>query len=592
MTTSRTDEPTAALPSATVDEPEDAGASASAGPRRWLRWTLGVVVVLLAVVPSVLGLAALALDREQPYLPFGDQAILALSVDAVGEHEVLLGAYSRFGWYHPGPMATYLLAGVYDLMGDSTRALAVGTLVLGGIASAAAVWLVSRRAGAPAALWTVVVLALTVRTLGGGFLYDSWNPFLPVLPLLAGVLLCWTAVRGDAWGLPLAVVPLSLAVQAHIGYLPVVGAVVAVLVAGLVLRGIGRLRRRNRPPAAEDPGPHRRLWRWPVAGVAAVGLLALLWTPPVIEQRRGDPGNLSALADYLTDSAPEETAGLGTGLRSIADEFGRLPAYLTGNGVPPQPLLPESWPAVAIGVGLVLFLAALVNAVVRRRADTIWLGVFTAAVAAAGVAAVARVDGLPFPYLTRWTVVVGILAWTTIGMSFLPDLAALARRRMGPRRAVVATAVPLGAMATAAVLVTGIGTAAADPPMTDVTGQLGRLEEAVLADLDQRGLRSGGDDPVVRVDFAPTTRPDELVGTFWPGTGLVLELARDEVDVQVSSFWDMPFGARYTDHADDAGYVVTLAYSDGTSPAPVPWQQVLAVEGDLAVYGGVPPALG
>ena len=208
VTTSRTDEPTAAPPSATVDEPDDAGASPSSGPRPWLRRALGAAVVLLAAVPSVLGLAALALDRDQPYLPFGDQAILALSVDAVGEHEVLLGAYSRFGWYHPGPMATYLLAGVYDLMGDSTRALAVGTLVLGGIASAAAVWLVLRRAGALAALWTAVVLALTVRTLGGGFLYDSWNPFLPVLPLLAGVLLC----------IPIITIPWAIASFRTAGY--------------------------------------------------------------------------------------------------------------------------------------------------------------------------------------------------------------------------------------------------------------------------------------------------------------------------------------------------------------------------------------
>lgn len=591
VTTSRTDEPTAAPPPAAVDPPDDAGAGTPPGLRPGIRRALGALVVLLASVPAVLGLAALALDREQPYFPFGDQAILALSVDAIGEHEVLLGAYSRFGWYHPGPMATYLLAGVYDLMGGSTRALAVGTLVVGGLASAAAVWLVLRRAGALAALWTVVVLALTVRTLGGGFLFDSWNPFLPVLPLLAGVLLCWTAVRGDAWGLPLAVVPMSLAVQAHIGYLPVVGAVAAVLVAGLVLRAIRRVRRRRHPAAAEDR-PQRRALRWVVAGIAALGLLALLWTPPVVQERTGTPGNLSALAEYLTDGAPEETAGIGTGLRSIADEFGRLPAYLTGNGVPPQPLLPESWPVPAMAVGLVLFLAAVVNAVVRRRADALWLGAMTTAVAAAAVAAVARIDGLPFPYLARWTVVVGILAWTTIGMSFLPDVQVLARRRMGPRRAGLVTGVPLGAMAVAAVLVTGVGTAAADPPMTDVTGQLGRLEDAVLGDLDQRGLRDGEDDPVVRVDFAGTTRPDELVGTFWPGTGLVLELARDGVDVQVSSFWRTPFGARYTDRADDAGYVVTLAYSDGTSPPPEPWQQVLAVEGELAVYGGVPPALG
>ena len=49
------------------------------------------------------------------------------------------------------------------------------------------------------------------------------------------------------------------------------------------------------------------------------------------------------------------------------------------------------------------------------------------------------------------------------------------------------------------------------------------------------------------------------------------------------------FGPRYTDRADDAGYVVTLAYADGSSPPPEPWQRVLAVEGELEVYGGVPP---
>ena len=586
MTTSATGEPTTAPLAETVVAPKDDEARRSPTARPGLGAALG----LLAAVPSLLGLVALFLGRDDPYLPFGDQAILALSVDAVGQHEVLLGAYSRFGWYHPGPMTAYLLAGVQYLLGGANQAMAVGTLVIAGLSSALVVWLVFRRVGALVAAWTVVVLALSVRTLPSGFLYDSWNPHLPVLPLLAGVLLCWTAIRGAAWALPLAVVPMSLAVQAHIGYLPPVGAVGAVLVAGLAVRAVQRLRRRSHPDPVDGADRQPRVWRWPVAAAAALGLLALLWTPPVIEQRTGTPGNLRALADYLREGAPEETAGLDVALRSVADEFGKLPAYLTGGGVPPQPLLSENWPMAAIALGLALFVAAMVNALARRRADPLWLGAMTVAVAAAGVAAVARIDGLPFPYVTRWTVVVGILAWTTIGMSFLPDLHALARRWVGPRRAGVVTGVPLGAMAVAAVLVTGVGTAAADPPMTDVTGQLGRLEDAVLGDLDQRGLRSGGDDPVVRVDFPGTTRPDELVGTFWPGTGLVLELARDGVDVQVSSFWRTPLGARYTDRADDAGYVVTLAYSDGTSPPPEPWQQVLAVEGELAVYGGVPPA--
>jgi hypothetical protein len=330
--------------------------------------------------------------------------------------------------------------------------------------------------------------------------------------------------------------------------------------------------------------------RWLLAAVAALALAALLWTPPLVQQVTGTPGNLGELAEYLREGAPEQPAGLGAGLRGVADEFGKLPAYLVGAGSPSEPLLPEGWPPAAIAVGLGLFALALADGVRRRREEVVWLGVLTLAVAAAGVAAIARIDGAAFPYLTRWTVVVGILAWTTVGMGALPVLRAAAERWAGARRGGVLLTVPLAVLATTAVLVTGLGTARATPPMTDVTGQIGRLEEAVLADLDQRGLRSGADAPVVRVDFPGTTRPGDLVGTFWPGTGLVLELLRDDVDVQVSPFWQMAFGDRYTDRADDAGYVVTLAYSDGNSPPPEPWQEILLVDGELQVYGGVPPA--
>ena len=288
MTTSRTDEPTVAPPPVAAGGPADAGAAGpgpaavgSAGPsgrRRPAGRRAGVF-----------GLAALVLDREQPYFPFGDQAILALSVDAVGEHEVLLGAYSRFGWYHPGPMATYLLAGVSVPDGRRDQALAVGALVVGGLASAGAVWLVRRRAGALRRRCGRCCWRWPCACSARDFLRDSWNPFLPVLPLLAGVLLCWTAVRGDAWALPLAVVPLSLAVQAHVGYLPPVGAVAAVLVAGCWSGRCGACGRG--PPGRGDGAGRSGGRRWLVAGVAALGFRRSSGRRPSIEQRTGTPGN-------------------------------------------------------------------------------------------------------------------------------------------------------------------------------------------------------------------------------------------------------------------------------------------------------------
>ena len=556
--------------------------------RRW-RWPVTAGLLLLAALPALAGLAGLWLDRDAPYLPIGDHAILALAVDGVGEHETLLGAYSRFSWFHPGPMGTYLLAGFSFLLGGALQALSAGALVVNGLSAVTAVWLVRRRAGIVPALWALTVLTLAVRILGDDFLRDSWNPALPVLPLLAGVLLCWTAVRGDVWALPLAVVPMSLAVQSHVGAVPAVAAVTAVLVVGLLARAVRHLRPRSSPRRP----PARRL-RWLLAAVVSLALAALLWLPALIEQVTRTPGNLTKLYDDLVNGSPEKPVGLGPALRTVADEFGKVPAYLVGAGRPEGPFIPEFWPPVANAVGLVAFGVTMALAARRRSGDVLWLGTFTLAVAAAGVAAVARIDGPAYPYVAQWTVVIGILAWTTVGAGLLPVLGGALRsaadRGRRPLRPQIVLGVPLAVAATAAVVVAAIGTGRADTPSTDVSGELVRLEEAVIADLDQRGLRTGNDRAVVRVHFAKTSRPENLTGTQWPGAGLLLGLERDGVDVRVFDLWRTPFGDRYVGRADEIGYEATLAYSDGTSPPPEPWQRVLAVEGELEVYGGVPPA--
>ncbi|RBY84002.1 hypothetical protein [Blastococcus sp. TF02A-26] len=594
MTTTRPDDPPLAEQERPDDgapeqerRPDDPGASAApARGGRLLRWAAGLVLALLAAVPAVLGLIAVLQERGEPYLPIGDQAFLELNVREVGSGDVLLGAYSRFPWYHPGPMLAYLLAVPFAAVDEAHQGLAVGALVIAGISTVAAVLLVRRRLGVGVALWTLLVLTVTVRLLGDGFLRDSWNPYVPVLPLLVAALLVWTAVRGSAWALVLAVLPMSLAVQAHVGYLPAVGALGGVLAAGLLVRAVrARRSRRRAEPAA------RNWLRWPVAVLAAIALGIVLWLPPISQQLTGSPGNMGLLLDYFRDGSREAELSMGQALRAVADEFGRVPAYVAGAAPPSRLLLPVGWPVWGIAVGLALFVVALANGVRRRSGDVLWLGATTVALGAAGVAAVARIEGLPFPYVTQWTTVVGVLAWTTVGASLLPELVGAVRYLLGRVRQRVrpdlVVAAPLAVLATVAVVVAGTAVARTETPMTDTTGDIARLEEAIVADLDRTGL--AGQDPLVRIDFPGTTRADDLLGTFWPGAGLVLELVRDGIETRVAEFWVAPFGTRYTEGADDADYVVTLAYSDGTSPPPEAWQRVLDVQGELQVYGGVPP---
>jgi hypothetical protein len=584
----RTDLPAVGDPPA----PEAASVRRRSWLRRGRRSLETLFLTLFAGLPAAMGVRGVLADPSD-HIPHGDIAILELTVRDVGQHEVLLGPYSRLGWNHPGPMEAYLLAGPYRLLDGTHDSLAVGALLVAGISSIAAVLLVRRHAGFLAAVWALLVLTVSVRLLGADFLADSWNPHLPVLPLLAGVLLCWAATQGDAWALPVAVVPMSLALQSHIGYLAPVGAVAAVLGAGLLARGLRRWRQRRRG----DEGRVRPLGRWLLAAGAAAEIALLLWLPPIVQQISGNPGNVSLLADYFREGSSEPTLGVSAALRVVADEFAKFPVYVTGGDQHAGALVPGLWPPWAIAVGLVLFGAALVVAALRRRWNVLWLGAFTLAVAVAAVAAASRVEGLPLYYITRWTVVVGILAWITVGLSLLPELVVGLHRsveRVRPGlRADTVLAVPLAVLAVlamTAVLVTGVGVSRTETPRTDVSGEIGRLEAAVIADLDRLGLRGTPAPPVVRVDFAPTTRP-LIVGlpTVEPGAGVVLELARDGVDVQILDIWDQVFGRRYTDRAGDARYVVTIALADGTSPPPQPWQRVLAVDSEFQVYGGVLP---
>ena len=160
---------------------------------------------------------------------------------------------------------------------------------------------IRRHRGLVAALWSLLVCLLYLRQLPHGFLVDVWNPYLPMLPFLVAVLLCWAFLLGDRWALPVALVVLSFCVQAHVGY----AAGAAALLAGTaVARALMRSRRPDRPSAL-------RVW------VGAGVVLALLWLPPIWQQLTGHQGNLGAF-DHRPEDGPGRT---GCEYRSLACRY-------------------------------------------------------------------------------------------------------------------------------------------------------------------------------------------------------------------------------------------------------------------------------
>jgi hypothetical protein len=405
-----TAEPTApAEPSDGDALPNDDGTAAPAEhPQRagrtdrW-RERLGSPGAAIAVtlLPFAVGIVALLVAVGGDYHPVHDLAQIELRIRDVGHHEVLLGPYSRDGWYHPGPAMFYLLALPYRLTGGASVGMDVGALLINGAAVAGMALVARRRGGTPLLLITLLACGLLVRSLGADFLRDPWNPSLPVLSFGLVLFLCWAMTCGEVWALPIGVAVASFVVQTHIGYLA--------LATPLLVWGAGWLvwLAVKHP----DEVPRRRLAK---AGLVTAAVGAVLWAPAVIQQVTTEPGNLGEAFEYFRLTS-EPAHSLADGWRVLAAQFTLNPEWIGGN----RTLTITGEPtALYGGAPLPLLLIPLVAAAVvlwRRGGSDARRLVLTLALALGfGLLAVANTTGLAFMYRLRWVEVLAMTAGVVV----------------------------------------------------------------------------------------------------------------------------------------------------------------------------------
>ncbi len=273
---------------------DEAGADPAAPEARvpWWRRPLvvGAACLVLLAVPLVVALGVLHSPRWYPLL---DLAQAEIRVRDVGtSHPTLVGAAGRIEAFgvrgsHPGPLAYWALRPVYTLMGDSAFGLQVATATLNLAAMAVVLWVANRRGGVRLMLALAALLAVLTHLYGAATLTEAWNPYLPLLWWLVFLLAAWSVLCDDVALLPLAAFAGSWCLQAHNSYLGLVGGVAAALAAVLAVR---LWRRRS------DRG-----YRRPVLGWTAATLLVgfVVWLPPIVEQLRDSPGNLSIVLEHL-----------------------------------------------------------------------------------------------------------------------------------------------------------------------------------------------------------------------------------------------------------------------------------------------------
>lgn len=390
------------------------------------RWEPALAIGLTVIVVALVIGRALVADHD--WLPTTDWALIELRVRDIGGSFPLLGAPSAARFHHPGPLAYLALAPVYRLAGSTPWALGLSTAVVSAAAIAGTAWTAWRRGRLVLVLLTLAVLVWLLGSLPTAFTRDPWNPWMAILPCFWLVLLVWSVLEDDLVALPLVAFVGSFVLQAHIGYLFLVGAAFATVAGTAAIRTVRATRGGPAPGPAtgidrevdesrrEPSGRTRLAWV-----VAAVAVLAVVWAPPIIEQLTTSPGNLTLGRQAFASSSQGPRLSTGATLDVLAAELGAIPPW--ASGVEPvdsiaNKVIPGSAGALAVPLGVLA--AALALAWPDRAARR--FVVVAAAADAIGVFTASRLEAdRVFPYVVRFL-------WPLGAVTLLAALWALATR--------------------------------------------------------------------------------------------------------------------------------------------------------------------
>lgn len=353
---------------------------------------------LSLMTAAPIGTAIIAVAGSH-WLPSSDWALEVMRISDVGGGRTpLVGAWSRWGFAHPGPWQSWLLAPFH--IGLGTTGVLIGTGVINAAAAAGAVALAGRRGRMEAAVVALATLAL-IASLGISTTIDPWNPYVAILPFWLYFVSLWLLVTGDRWALPVTVLAGSFAVQVHIGVL--------VLVAGLgaftvITAGLKQLRHRRElsslsgGSAASDESQdshHTKLPFW-----LAAGLFAVMWIPPILHELVASSGNFSRIVDFLR-SSPGPPWGWAFAASVAGHQLGPGVPWITGDDANASGLVAAGpvLPAVLVTIAVA---ATGVAAWKRGLPSEAALAGLSAAAVVLATVATSQLISLKGPYLILW----------------------------------------------------------------------------------------------------------------------------------------------------------------------------------------------
>jgi hypothetical protein len=365
----------------------------------------------LLVIPVVAAFAG-ALGRVG--LPNADIAVIELHTLDVPDHLPLYGVYSRFGFHHPGPLLYYAAAVPLRLFGPD--GLMVAAAIVNLLAFLGLLTVLYRRGGQVLCLIGAAFALLLSRAIAGD-LVSIWNVWMPIIPFAVAITLTWSVWCRDWWALPWLAGVMTWVVQNHVGYAPASAVLLGSSFGWALLQT--NWRRRQRIPTSDGSDPRRCR---PLTLLVAVGVLFVLWLPPLIDQLTGHPGNISAILDFVR-SPRHDLTGAGHALGVLARQVG-FASPLLGFGLPMNPLTKQvsGAPIPVLIPAILLAIVAAVLAIRARAHDALRFQGLVALLIAVGWLSVARIAGPAFPYLVDWLWVLAVFLWMSTLWSLLSSV--------------------------------------------------------------------------------------------------------------------------------------------------------------------------
>lgn len=354
---------------------------------------LGRLALQVLGAAALVGLIAWHIATAPETHPAGDAATTSIAVVRAARGEGTTGAYSRFGWNHPGPLLYQLLAPAYAMSGYREVSLKWAALILNAAWLTTMIVVLRRRAPVLAIALPLALAPMFFRE--ERLLFSAWNPLVPLLPLALASVLAAAIAAGSLRAWPLFVFVLSFIAQAHVAFVPIAALLLLIAIAGRALA-------RSMGAASHDA----RAFTPTV--LASLLVAAVVWAVPAWQEWSG-PGNLTAIASFFA-SAERAAPGWTTAVAIAANQF---TGPFTSGWALTTVEASAKWSPLHLTLGAALLVGSLVvNVCAVKRRD--W---FAAALAASAcvlalwsLVAIRAVVGPVSDYLVIWIAVVGAIA--------------------------------------------------------------------------------------------------------------------------------------------------------------------------------------